>query len=298
MSEVSEGRLLLYFTYYIFYRVLCLLDAARNKGRFNNNINESIILQFNLDILMSSPPHTPPRKGGRDKGRFNNNMNESIILQFKLDILMSSPHTPPRKGGPQKQSGCWYFDIYCFYLFIYEMDLDVDLDFRGASRMTGKKLISILTQSNQLIGGIIRGKATGNIFNVADMPPIKESRHRLPSGMGKVKLYISSANPELLDITKMHPTMTAEAPISDTIQPVLEALADNFSPVQGMCFYQDLDIYLLFLDKKQRIYVHDNGYWMVKGRFEKALAKDSKIAWDMDDSLSVLMVMWMIFCYD
>jgi hypothetical protein len=170
------------------------------------------------------------------------------------------------------------------------MDLDMDLDLRGASRMTGKKLILMFTQSNQLIGGIFRGKASGNVFNAADMSPIKEFRHQLLSGIGKVKLYISNANPELLDITKMHPAMTAEAPISDTIQPVLEALADSYSPVKGTFFYQNLNIYLLFLDKKQRVYIHDNGYWMVKGRFEKALAKDSKIAWDIDDSVSVLVV--------
>jgi len=30
---------------------------------------------------------------------------------------------------------------------------------------------------------------------------------------------------------------------------------------------------------------------MVKGRFEKAIAKDSKIAWDINDSLSLLVVM-------
>jgi hypothetical protein len=58
-----------------------------------------------------------------------------------------------------------------------------------------------------------------------------------------------------------------------------------------MYFYQNLNVYLLFLDKKQHIYIHDNGYWMVKGRFEKAIAKDSKIAWDMDDSFSVLVIM-------
>ena len=62
--------------------------------------------------------------------------------------------------------------------------------------------------------------------------------------MGKVKLYISSGNPVHLDITKLYPAMIAEAPISETIQPVLEALADNYSPVQGMSFYQSLDIHL------------------------------------------------------
>jgi hypothetical protein len=61
-------------------------------------------------------------------------------------------------------------------------------------------------------------------------------------------------------------------------------------------------IYQLFLDQKQRIYVHDNGYWMVKGRFEKAFTKDSKIAWDVDEenlSLSVLAVsLLIILCWD
>jgi hypothetical protein len=51
----------------------------------------------------------------------------------------------------------------------------------------------------------------------------------------------------------------------------------------------------MFLDKKQRVYVHDNGYWMVKGRFEKALAKNSKVSWDKDDTISILMVMWIHF---
>ena len=121
----------------------------------------------------------------------------------------------------------------------------------------------------------------GNVFNAADMLPLKEFRHQLPSAIGKVKIYLSSTNSEHLNITKMRPAMTAEATISNTIQPVLEALADSYSPVKGMSFYQNLSIYLLSLDKKQRIYVHDNGYWMVKGRFEKAAVKDSKIAWDI-----------------
>jgi hypothetical protein len=75
----------------------------------------------------------------------------------------------------------------------------------------------------------------GNMLNMADMSPIKDFE-QLPSQMGKVKLYISNSNPELLDITTMHPTMIAEAPVTGTIQPVLEALAENYSPVQGMYF--------------------------------------------------------------
>lgn len=145
----------------------------------------------------------------------------------------------------------------------------------------------------------------GNALNMADMSPIKDFNHQLSSLTGKVKLYVSNDNLEFLDITMMRPAMIAEAPVSETIQPVLEALADNYSPVQGMgCIttqsYFSYTNY--FLDKKQRIYVHDNGYWMVKGRFEKAFTKDSKIAWDVDEenlSLSVLAVsLSIILCWD
>ena len=56
-------------------------------------------------------------------------------------------------------------------------------------------------------------------------------------------------------------------------------------------------IYLIVSDKKQRIYIHDNGYWMVKGCFEKTSAKDSKIAWDVegeDFNLLILAVISLI----
>jgi hypothetical protein len=92
------------------------------------------------------------------------------------------------------------------------MNLDMDQGFRGASQMTGKELILMFTQFNQLIRGFIWGKA----MDATDMSPVEDSRHQLPSAIGRVKLYISSANPEDLDITKMCPTMTAEAPISNT----------------------------------------------------------------------------------
>ena len=61
------------------------------------------------------------------------------------------------------------------------------------------------------------------------MSPVKECRCQLLSDMGKVKLYILVANPEYLDIIKMHPAMTVEAPISRTIQPVLVTIFTPFT---------------------------------------------------------------------
>jgi len=77
----------------------------------------------------------------------------------------------------------------------------------------------------------------GNFPNAADMSPMKEFPLHMSTGMGKVKLYISDVNPEYLDVKKMQPAMVAEAPITETIQPILEVLADNYSPVQGTCSY-------------------------------------------------------------
>jgi len=82
-----------------------------------------------------------------------------------------------------------------------------------------------------LLGGIIWGKALGNTYNMADMSSIKTVNQLLPSQTGSVKLYISNGNPEHLDIKGMQPAIIAEAPVCETIQPVLEALADNYSLV-------------------------------------------------------------------
>jgi hypothetical protein len=75
----------------------------------------------------------------------------------------------------------------------------------------------------------------GNFPNAADLSPMEDDFPlHMSSGMGKVKVYISGANPENLDIKSMQPAMVAEAPVSDTIQPILECLADIYSPIQGM----------------------------------------------------------------
>ena len=79
----------------------------------------------------------------------------------------------------------------------------------------------------------------GNALNMADMSPIRDYELPLSSQSGTIKLYVSSANPEHLDISQMRPTMTAEAPVSMTIQPVLETLADIYSPVKGLHFSKE-----------------------------------------------------------
>ena len=84
----------------------------------------------------------------------------------------------------------------------------------------------------------------GNALNMADMSPIEDFDQELPSQIGKVRLFVSNNNPEFLDVSNMQPTMTAEAPVTGTIQPVLEALADSYSPIQGLHFASNQDMNL------------------------------------------------------
>ena len=69
---------------------------AMSEGRLSPSIFCSLHVMYDLDLLLN------------DKGRYIYFMNKYNVLQFQLDILMSSlPHTPPsRKGGLQMQSRC------------------------------------------------------------------------------------------------------------------------------------------------------------------------------------------------
>ena len=68
------------------------------------------------------------------------------------------------------------------------------------------------------------------------MSPVGDSNLLLPSKFGIINLYVSNNNPEYLDIKHMHTFMTAEALVSETIPPVLDALAESYSPVRGLYF--------------------------------------------------------------
>ena len=112
----------------------------------------------------------------------------------------------------------------------------------GASHITGNIVVSNFQKIVTIdLGGILCGKAMGNALNMADMSPIDGFDQELPSHIGKVRLFVSNSNPEFLDISSMQPAMTAEAPVTGTIQPVLEALADSYSPIQGLYFGANQD---------------------------------------------------------
>jgi hypothetical protein len=84
------------------------------------------------------------------------------------------------------------------------------IDLQGASRMTG---------------GILRGRAHGNVFNFADATTTIEDQGPV---MGKVHVYREHEDPKM-----SKPYMTMKHEVTTNLAPVLEGLASNYSPIKS-----------------------------------------------------------------
>jgi hypothetical protein len=83
------------------------------------------------------------------------------------------------------------------------------------------------------MGGIARGRALGNVFNLADANDTVI--HDLGPTMGKVFLYFCKDDPGQLDLALIKPSSMIKCSVSPTVGPVLKAVARKFSPVRGKC---------------------------------------------------------------
>ena len=90
------------------------------------------------------------------------------------------------------------------------------LQLQGASRVTG---------------GFARGRALGNVFNLADAQDA--SLDDLGPMMGKVFLYFSNDDPGLVDLAGVKPSGTVKCAVSPTVGPVLKTVGRKFSPIRG-----------------------------------------------------------------
>jgi hypothetical protein len=75
-------------------------------------------------------------------------------------------------------------------------------------------------------GGIFRGKALGNVFNMADAHNMDVDDHALPMAMGKVLLYTSRDQ-------DAEPAMTMSHETGYQLPPVLDKLARKYSPIRS-----------------------------------------------------------------
>jgi len=97
--------------------------------------------------------------------------------------------------------------------------------------------------SSRAVGGILRGNARGNVFNLADASEQATSVD-LGTRRGTVGLYFSDENPR--NVTIGQPSMTLKINVQLTLKPVLNAVEKKYPAIKGenyLLYY----IYICFL---------------------------------------------------
>ena len=102
-----------------------------------------------------------------------------------------------------------------------------------------------LQGASRTSGGIFRGHAQGNVFNLADVADVlKQDPGYGVAPKGRVYVYSSPLNPTTLEPAKMKPMATVKVTTSQTIAPMLLQVSRRFSPVRSK--YVSLYIVILF----------------------------------------------------
>lgn len=151
-----------------------------------------------------------------------------------------------------------------------------------------------LAGASRVTGGIIRGRAYGNVFNHADAEMMFRSEPR----MGKIHIYTKHVDPTL---TK--PNMVLKHKVTPKLKPILKTLGRQYSPVRSKLFIFLMDyLIMFFVDDNQRVFVHEDDMWTVKGRYEHALEDDDDVSWTYENGNDVLRFLlvsfsWYVFTF-
>lgn len=90
-----------------------------------------------------------------------------------------------------------------------------------------------LRGASRIFGGFARGRALGNVDNIADAHDV--AFDNLGPIMGKVYLYFCNTDPGQFNATSVKPTSTVKCTVGPTVGPVLKTIARKFSPVRSEC---------------------------------------------------------------
>jgi len=84
----------------------------------------------------------------------------------------------------------------------------------------------VMEGSSHVVGGISRGRATGNVFSHADGQDLIGTSLKRPKG--RVKIYKS-----ILDPAHNRPSMTFKTEVEPSLRPILRMFGRKYSPVRG-----------------------------------------------------------------
>jgi hypothetical protein len=98
--------------------------------------------------------------------------------------------------------------------------------------------------SSRSTGGVIRGKAQGNTFNMGDADAIWDEMDMFASNPvekpvpGKIHTFVSDLNPSKVDITQSSfVTKVYDINKCQTVQEIVQRSSQDYSPIRCKLFY-------------------------------------------------------------
>jgi hypothetical protein len=201
---------------------------------------------------------------------------------FLLDTIMENqPSCEIDNGNDFCSKSCFQFSNCILDVPMASPPTSPSHNLQGASRITG---------------GVFRGRAYGNVFNLADSRDLEIAA--ASPVMGKVYLYDSCVDP-----AKTKPKSAFKLKVTTSLGVVLSKLAEKDSPVRrkllfnyssGICFSD-------FLGLNPRIFVYEEDLWNIKGRYSTAIKDEEPVTWDFINGeyiLPISVVGYTLFCLE
>ncbi|KAG6914447.1 hypothetical protein DXG01_017230, partial [Tephrocybe rancida] len=132
-----------------------------------------------------------------------------------------------------------------------------------------------LQGASRISGGIFRGRAVGNVFNYADLKDLQSTA--LGPVKGKVHLFVSNNDPAMLLPSGTSPSMTFKQEVLSSLSPILKKMAQSYPPIKRL---------------NHRIFVYEDGLWIIKGHYDSAINENDDIEWSVKNteySLNILL---------
>jgi len=144
-------------------------------------------------------------------------------------------------------------------------DLDVPMTSPTASPLQN------LQGASRITGGIIHGRALGNVFNMADADSGDDMA--VPR-TGKVHLYSSLVNP-----ADVKPPCVPTINVHFSMEPILKSIAAKWSPIQSKHLFINNAIFYLFYQSPILTFCFEENEWNVKGRYSTAIEFNEDVKW-------------------
>ena len=109
--------------------------------------------------------------------------------------------------------------------------------------------------SSRSTGGLLRGKAIGNVVNFANMQDIAAAEPIDTSVKGTVKVYTSDIEPSELDFANMKPITKVTIKINTNLGPVLAEVANRYPAIKSKSIFIMFELSLSLFLRKCHLYI-------------------------------------------